>query len=399
MAPNSADPPVARQISTNAVMQVVLANGATSRADIAKLTGLSKQTISEVVQSLSDSGWLHPLGKTEGRRGRTAITYEINAKAGLAAAIDLGGTKIAAAIGDLRGNILAEVLQPTDPRGGVELVAQIAGLIEGLAAEAEVDMPALRLAVMGTPGVQTEAGRIDIAPNVPGLDSIDLRALLSERLQLPVLIENDVNLAARGEQWLGHGIGIGNFAFVALGTGIGMGIIADGHLLRGAHGAAGEIGYLPMGGDPYDPRGFTLGTLESAIGSVAIAQRYATLSGLEPLSVREIFSAFAEGDAAAIATIEETARLLAPAIAAVGAMFDPELVILGGSIGIRSELVEAVRHFLPRCTPNPPRIEASSLGSRAALVGGLAVAAKRMHDDLFGVGLPVSGFGLLPARS
>ncbi len=397
MSTDSADPPVARQLSMQAVMQRIRLGGPTSRADLAKLTGLSKQTVSEVVRELEAAGWLKPSGRTAGKPGRRAITYEINGGAGLAVAIDLGGTKINAVIGDLLGTILAEVLEPVDPRGGMHLVAQLARLVTALAADARVPAAELRLAVLGTPGVvDSQSGRIDIAPNVPGLDAIDFRGALAERLGMPVVIENDVNLAARGEQWRGHGVGVKDFAFVALGTGIGMGIIADGHLLRGRRGAAGEISYLPLGGDPFDPRGFALGTLESAVGSVAIARRYAGFGGREGATVRDIFTASATGDAAALVTIEETARLLAPAIAAIGALLDPEMVIMGGSIGVRPELIAAVRRLLPRCTPYPPRLEASDLGSRAGLIGALGVAVSRLHDDLFGVGLPSGKFA--PAR-
>src|SRR5262245_48169792 len=95
--------PIARKISTNAAIRAVLANGPISRADIAKLTGLSKQTVSEVVQDLVSDGWLRRSGRTDGRRGRSAVTYELNARAGIAAVIDLGRAKIAAVIGDLAG--------------------------------------------------------------------------------------------------------------------------------------------------------------------------------------------------------------------------------------------------------------------------------------------------------
>src|SRR5690242_774769 len=98
MTSSVAQTPIARKISTNAVIRTVFANGSISRADIAKLTGLSKQTISDVVRDLEDDGWLKPVGQTDGRLGRNAITYEINARAGLAVSIDLGSTKIAAAI-------------------------------------------------------------------------------------------------------------------------------------------------------------------------------------------------------------------------------------------------------------------------------------------------------------
>ncbi|MEF2070296.1 ROK family transcriptional regulator [Consotaella aegiceratis] len=380
--------PIARKISTNAVIRTVLANGAISRADIAKQTGLSKQTISDVVRDLTGEGWLRESGQTGGRPGRSAITYELNAGAGLAASIDLGGTKIAAAVGDLLGTVVAETRVPTDRRGGAALVDQFEAVIGGLMAEAGASIADLRLLVVGTPGVlDPKTGHIGVAPNIPGIDAIDVPQLLAERLQVPIRIENDVNLAARGEQWRGHGTGVGNFAFVALGTGIGMGIIANGALLSGARGAAGEISYLPVGGDPFDPRGFTLGTLETAVGSVAIAQRYAGFGGAEGATVEELFSAFDAGEPAAIAAIEETARVVAQAIAAIGAMLDPELVIMGGSIGARAELVDAIRAILPRCSPHPPRIEISKFGNRAALIGGMGVAVDHMHEELFGIGL------------
>ena len=113
-----------------------------------------------------------------------------------------------------------------------------------------------------------------------------------------------MNLAARGEQWRGGGIEVSDFVFLAFGTGVGMGIVANGHLVRGARGAAGEISYLPVGGDPYDPRGFELGTFESAVGSAAIAARYAHAGGAPGRSVREIFEALGRNEDAAIATVE-----------------------------------------------------------------------------------------------
>ena len=395
---DSAEPPVARQISLYAVIQSVLSHGPTSRADLAKRTGLSKQTISDVVLELETAGWLKPHGRTSGKPGRSAVVYEINAAAGLAAAVDLGGTKLSVAIGDLLGNVLAELTVPTDTRGGMQVVEQVATQIETLAAQLAVSAKQLKIVVLGTPGVfHPETAHILVAPNIPGIDEVDVPGLMSERLGVPVIIENDVNLAARGEQWRGHGTGVRNFVFIALGTGVGMGIIADGHLLRGASGAAGEIGYLPIGGDPYDPRGFSLGTFEAAVGSVAIADRYAGYGGQPGATVRDIFAALEHGDAAALATIEETGRLIAPAIAAVGAMFDPQMVILGGSIGVRQELIDAIQRSLPRCTPRPPPVRASILGSRAGLVGAIGVAVDRMHDGLFGVGLPTSAL-LAPSR-
>ena len=386
------DIPIARQISMHAITRALLANGPTSRAELAKLTGFSKQTISDVVRDLEDAGWLAPLGRTAGRPGRSAVTYAINGRAAAAGAIDLGGSKVHAAVVDLLGEVMAETVEPTDSRGGPHVIAQIARLLDGLKAGLAPPVQQLQLVVLGTPGVfHPETGQIAAAPNIQGLGEIDMRGALAARLGAPVVIENDVNLAARGEQWRGHGVGIGNFVFIGLGTGIGMGIIADGHLLRGARGGAGEIAYLPIGGDPFDSRGLRLGTLENAIGSVAIAERFAGLGGDHGTTVRDIFTRLATGDTAALPTLEETARQLAAAIAAVGAVLDPEVVVLGGGIGARQELLDAVRRLLPRSTPFPPRIELSALGNRATLTGAIGVAVGRMHDEFFGIGVPPNG--------
>lgn len=383
--------PVARQISVHSVVRILAERGATSQADLAKLTGYSRQTVSDVVRELEDAGWLRRSGRTTGKPGRTSTVYTLNGNVALAAAVDLGGTKVAVAISDLLGTILAETSVPTDRRGGIHVVEQIAREIGALLASVDADPARLRIAVVGTPGVfHPETQHIALAPNIAGLDSIDLPGELGGRLRVPVLIENDVNLAARGEQWRGGGAGVSDFVFLAFGTGVGMGIIANGHLVRGARGAAGEISYLPVGGDPYDPRGFDLGTFESAVGSAAISARYSHAGGTAGRSVREVFEALGNSDDAAIATIEETARVIAQAVASVAATLDPQLVILGGSIGARQEMVAAISRYLKRCSPNPPDIQASQLGTRAGLLGALATALQRLHHELFGVGLPLA---------
>ena len=382
---------MARQISVHTVVRILAERGATSQADLARLTGYSRQTISDVVRDLEGAGWLGRSGRTTGKPGRSSTVYAIKGDVALAAAVDLGGTKLAVAISDLLGAILGEVSVPTDRRGGMHVVEQIAREITALLAGVKAEPTQLKIAVIGTPGVfHPETQHIALAPNVAGLDRIDLPGELRARLNVPVVIDNDVNLAARGEQWRGVGAGVRDFVFIAFGTGVGMGIVANGHLVRGARGAAGEISYLPVGGDPYDPRGFELGTFESAVGSGAISARYAQAGGASGDSVRAVFEAMERGDDAALATIEETARIIAIAIASVSATLDPQLVVLGGSIGTRQELVAAISHYLKRCSPNPPGIQPSALGNRAGLLGALATALERLHDELFGVGLPLA---------
>ncbi len=379
-----------RQASLRAVLQAVLKQGPVSRAELARITGLSKQTTSEVVRALEQNGWLRVRGQTQGGIGRSAITYEVDATNALVLGVDLGGTKIHAVLANLLGEIVSEGIEPTDSRGGRFVIEQIGGLTRNLASEAGVPPQAVRLGVMGSPGVlRPETGIIADAPNIPGLDRLNVIEALRNRLGFEVLVENDVNVAAQGERWQGCCRDVPTFAFVALGTGIGMGLVSDGQIVRGSRGGAGEIAYLPIGGDPFDPRGYQYGTLECAIGSEAIVRRYRGLGGTAD-SVRTIFDLLGEGDATAATIIDDVARVLLQALMAVQAIFDPELIVLGGSIGSRHELVERTRALGRRYMADRIRIEASALGSRAAVVGAVGMALTRLHDTLFG-GAPHSG--------
>jgi predicted NBD/HSP70 family sugar kinase len=378
--------PLARQMSVRAVMEALMRAGPISRAELARVTGLSKQTASEVVRDLEANGWVRERGQTQGFVGRSATTYELDVGRAYVLGVDLGGTKVHVALADLSGAIAAEEVEATDRRGGQHVIEQIAALTGRAAARAGADPRRIRHGAMGSPGVfQPGSGRIIIAPNIPDLDRTDVVRALRERLGFHVAVENDVNLAAVGERWRGCCRDAATFAFVALGTGIGMGLMADGKLIRGARGAAGEIAYLPLGGDPFDSRGYRLGTLETAIGSVAIMERYRGLGGQGAEDVRGVFDRLVEGDAAARTTIDEVARLLAQALMAVRALLDPELVVLGGSIGARPELVERVRALLAGFMAEPLRVEASPLGGRAALMGAVGTALSALYDSVFGL--------------
>ena len=382
-APSS---PVARQQSVRLVVERLLRDRSVSRAEIARSTGLSKQTISEVMRDLERDGWVHEDGQVQGSVGRSAVTYALRPDAAFVLGIDLGGTKLHIALADLHGEIVAESIEPTSCDGGAAVVAQIERMKDALLREASVPAQRLRGGVMGSPGmVDPASGSIVIAPNIPGLDSLDVRAALRERLGIDIAIENDVNLAAIGEHWRGNSRKARSFAFIAVGTGIGMGIFSDGYLVRGARGAAGEIAYLPLGGDPYDARGLRYGTLETAIGSVGIIERYVGLGGSPGSTVRDVFDRLDIEEAARI-TIDEVSRILTTAILAVHSILDSEIIILGGSIGARPELKLRIDEPLGRCMREPVRIELSALGNRATLIGAIGSALDLVHRSLFGIG-------------
>ncbi len=371
--------------------------GPISRASIAKQTGLSKQTISEIARQLEEGGWIREIGRTSGHVGRTAVTYEIVPDAACIATVDLGGTKVRAAIADLSCRVLAELTELTEPRGGMHLVRQIARMCRQTAEHNDIVFDKVRMAVVGVPGVpDSKTGRVLMAPNVPGFDALDVPASLSEELGLDVIVENDVNLAVLGEHWIGSGAGLEDLAYVALGTGIGSGIIVGGELVRGNGNAAGELGFLPFGADPFEPETLRVGALERVTATAGMRARYLELSGTE-VDVPGIFDAAAAGDASALTVLDETARNVARAVTAICAVTNPGKVVMGGSIGSRDELIRRVRELLPLCFPYPVELSVSSLGPHAAIVGGAAIGLSHLHAALFSGGVRGAEIALPPA--
>ncbi|WP_419911656.1 ROK family transcriptional regulator [Hoeflea sp.] len=387
---------ISRQLSLCAVMETIVHYGPISRASVAKQTGLSKQTISEIARRLEVDGWIRETGRTSGHVGRTAVTYEIVPDAACIAAVDLGGTKARAAIADLSCNVLAEVVEPTDERGGVHVVRQIARMCGDVARHNDIDFEKVRLAVIGVPGVpDPETGRVLMAPNIADFDTFNFVEKLKQELDRDVFVENDVNLAVLGEHWIGTGSGIDDLAYVALGTGIGAGIMVGGELVRGHAHAAGELGFLPFGADPFEPESLRIGALERVTATFGMRERYRQLSGKEE-TVPAIFDAASAGDDAALTVLDETAKLVARAIAAICAVTGPGRVVLGGSIGSRDEIAERVRAFAPQCYPRAIDITVSSLGTQAAIVGAAATGLSHLHATLFSGGVPGAAIALPP---
>jgi predicted NBD/HSP70 family sugar kinase len=201
---------------------------------------------------------------------------------------------------------------------------------------------------------------------------VSLGSDLAERLRHPVVIENDVNISALGELHYGVGLTHSDFVFVSVGTGIGMGIVAGGQLVRGSSGAAGEIGYLPFGTDALAPENHVRGPLEEAVAGDALDRRYRAVSG-QHLSTREIFTKARGGNAEAIAAVDDEARWVAAALVAVNAVLDPEVFVIGGGIGSRKDLLPYIQTWLKRHGASLD-IRTSELGHRAPVAGAVRLA-------------------------
>ncbi|MCH2067382.1 MAG: ROK family transcriptional regulator [Shimia sp.] len=377
---------VSRQLSMSTIVQAITSYAPISRASIAKMTGLSKQTVSEIMAQLEEDGLVQTVGQTEGHVGRRAVVYEINPRAALVATVDLGGTKVRVAICNLVGEVVAETVAPTVKDGGVAVTTQIADLIRELATNHAIDPQTIRTVVVGVPGVPQPDGTIAFAPNVPGVDKIHFADTLSDSVGVEVIVENDVNLAALGEHWMTKRGDTDDLVYVSIGTGIGAGLVIGGNLVRGASGAAGEVGYLPFGADPFDPESLRVGALERVSATQALIAHYQEQTG-KALGVPEIFDAALAGDAAAQACLERAAKNIALAIGAIAAVVDPSCIVIGGSIGARSELVALIEPILRKCFPGAIPIENTILGNHAALAGATSIALSRLHVALFTGGL------------
>lgn len=383
---------VVRLASEHRVVQAILARTVASKAELARITGLSKSTVSGAVDVLERAGVLVQDRLAVGSIGRPSLLYTLNPAVGHVVGIDLGGTKLLAGLSDLRGELLAEVEVPTCRDSAAELLDQIAGVILRLTRDAALDDRSLRAVAIGIPGIyDAGADAISDAFNLPALTELRFGAALGDLLGVPVEIANDVNFAALGEQARGRARSLDSFVTLSIGTGVGLGIVLDGQLVSGRRGAAGEVGHLPIVvEDPFDARYRAAGgPLEAVASGPALASRAQELRNRFPDSTLptepttfDVFRAAAESDPAARTVLDEEARAIALAIASIGAVLDPALVILSGGIGAQPALLEPVRTYLARLLPDPPQVEPSELGTNAALWGAIEAALRMARDEL-----------------
>jgi predicted NBD/HSP70 family sugar kinase len=297
-------------------------------------------------------------------------------------AADLGGTKLAAAIADAHGRIVAELTEPTDPRGAAYVAEQIAACADKLAQTVGIDIARARHVMVGIPGaINPRTGRVSLTPNIAGLEDFDVLDFLRGRFGPDVAIENDVNLAMLGEHALGCASHCRNAAFLALGTGVGLGLLINEKLYRGACGSAGEIADLPIGRDPTSQIPSAGGSFELEVGSLAIVDRYRRQGGTAAATVRDIFQLLEQRDAVARSVLDTTARWVALAVVSLQSLLDLELIVFGGSIGVRPELYERVQRALPALFSRPIAIAPSQLGDRAGLIGAAWAAGRALRRN------------------
>jgi len=287
--------------------------------------------------------------------------------------VDIGGTKTALLAWDLAtGAVLAQDVFPTPTEvGPVAMVACLVAASDTLLTGCGQERANLRGIGVAVPGlVDAKAGVVLTAGNLVGWSRVPLCDLLRAQLHVPVVIEHDANAAALGERWRGTAQDLENFAFVALGTGIGVGIVLNGELYRGAHHAAGELGDLVVGREYLGQDRGGQGNLAQLIGGKTLRRRAKQATG-DDMSAAEVVT-HADDDEELAAMADEVADYLAMAIIAIAALLDPEAIIVGGGTAEAGEdLLDPVRERVASEVSAPPLIIASAFGSEAQLYGAV----------------------------
>ena len=378
-----AGPQLIRAMNEQLLLRLIRDGGKVSRADLARLSRLSKPTVSLALSNLERAGLARTSGVRTGAPGPAAVLYEVRPEAGFVLALDIGSQFLRGAICDLAGTVRARSALPVKAATSHGLVAELGELAAKLRAEAGLRTADIGQTVLGSPGVyDPRRDALALAGALPGWDQPIVLDELRRTFGDSLMIENDADAAALAERAHGHGRDVDSFAFVSVGTGIGMGLVLGGRLHRGAHGAAGEIGFLPLGSgartDARDAR--RRGALEAAASAAGIV-RAARRAGISrPVSARSVFAAAADGDERAVRVVADEAVLVAKAICSVVAVADPELVVLGGGIGQAAGFCAAVRRELRELAPVQPELRVSALGVDAVVDGCLAAGSERAWE-------------------
>lgn len=349
-----------RRVNRQRLLEAVRRSGPISRADLAKATRLSPPTVSALVEDLlHEVGLMQEVGIGTSKGGRPPILLQFNGEFGYLAGVDVGARVLRVALADLQGQVMSQYEVPTDPAGGGAIVDQICAAVDEVFARSGRDRSKLYAVGVGAPGMtNVHTGRVICAVNLPGWVDLPLRDLLEQRLEAPVRVDNDANMAALGERWQGSARRVNDFVFLALGAGVGAGVVIGGRLHRGHHWYAGEISHMNLDFRQWQEDFGARGYLESHVGAAAVGNVCA-------------------------AVIDQRAVYLGTALANIVAVLDPALIVFGGDPGYGGEqLIEPVRRVVSRIVPNLPAIKMSSLGDDAQLVGAVYSALETAEGRL-----------------
>ncbi|MBA3073097.1 MAG: ROK family transcriptional regulator [Anaerolineae bacterium] len=377
-----------RAINRSAVLEYLRLSKTASRTELSTELMISKPTVMRIVDDLLAAGLIISLDEREKGARRSRELLALNAPNNLVLGVDIGGSHISAIIATIGGEILYQNRTAVNWSSSESNYQTLIQYIKDLRKEA-LSFPVNILGIaIGVPGIiDSTNGVVRIAPSL-NWHNFPLLEKLKSALDIPVIVENDVNLAVLGENWFGIGEGVNNLVMISVGTGIGSGIILDGKLHRGFRDSSGEIGYLLPGVQYLDNQYPGFGALESLASCSGITDRAikalkstATHFDISKVDAQFVFDQAREGQTWAKNIVNETVDFLSLAIANISVCFDPELIIIGGGIaGSIDMLIAPIQKRLMNVIPFVPKLEGSRLLNNAPLLGAVVRVFQKCED-------------------
>lgn len=369
--------------SARAVLRALAVDGPATRPQLSSVLDLSRPTMSVAMAELSRLGLVAGQGSSRGATGRSAVLYSLAPRAGHVLGVEIGATGVRAAAYTLDGREISsaeERLPAEQPTVTPESADAAAGLVRKVRDEVAGEHGPLREVVVAAPTLPDTERSGGLRPH----GTARIADALAVPDGVPVTVENNVNCAAVAEHRLGVARDQQTFAYIQVGVKIGVGIVLDGRLMRGANGAAGEVAMLPFpwsGGQEPSRAG-----LEQFLGSDALMERCAadwprSGAGPAPRDAKALFTAAADGNAAARRVVDRHAADIGRLVAAVVALVDPGLVVLGGGVGQNQLVLPEVRRTV-RALAWDTQVTVGGLGDRATLLGAVHVAGTRALDSM-----------------
>ncbi|HEY3440758.1 MAG TPA: ROK family transcriptional regulator [Paludibaculum sp.] len=380
-----------RRLNSTLLLDLIRREGPASRAELARLSGLAKPTVSSQMAALLRSGVVREQGPgdSNSRGGKRPTLVSFNPECGRLVGVEISAARILVALADMNGEIQERLSVDVPARHEAETVLNL--VIRGvrkITDRAWSEKPTV-VAVAAPGRVDARLGIVLEAGNVFNWRDVPVREYLEGALEFPVLVENDVNLAALGEMHAGAARGVENFVLIRLTTGIGAGVVHNGRLWQGSHWAAGEIGHMVLDRAENSAAWGARGYLESVVGSDRVVEKAQSTSSAMAalLSGQGLPGALQEAlrreDPAAVAILEGLATHLGLATADVAVMFDPEMIVLQGDLF--HLVVDRIRQLVERAISWPVRIEISNLGDDVVLQGAIRGARDAANELLAGL--------------
>ncbi|GAB4194558.1 MAG: ROK family transcriptional regulator [Roseiflexaceae bacterium] len=380
-----------RRLNRQTVLQHAYFAQPISRLELSQVLGLSPATVTNVISELLEEGVLLETGSQESQGGRPRTLLTVNAAHGYFVGIDVGETQTRVELFDLNLKRLGGMSYPIMPEGD-QLAQALAhaqqGVAQALAGAGVAREDVLGVGV-GVPGVVERASSEMVYVPVGGSNPVPLRDQLREQLQLPVFVDNGAKVMAQAELWFGAGRSVESLAVLLIGTGVGAGMIAEGHLYRGATNSAGEWGHTKIMLDGRPCRCGSRGCLEAYVGAPGIIERFRELApatelpGNQERALALIVQAHADGLPAATLVIEETARYLGVGLSNLINLVNPEMIVLGGWAGLLLGplVLPRLRHYAQENSLRQPftavRFGMCELGQDAICRGAATLALEQ----------------------